>query len=176
MTPLIDYIKQKIANQETIKLNFICTHNSRRSHMAQIWAKAIATYLHLPIDTYSGGTEATAFNPNAIAAMQNAGFEISGDRQVHNPRYTIQMGAGLPTFQTWSKVFSDPTNPTQAFAAIMTCSDADENCPYVPGAELRVALTYEDPKAYDGSPQQASAYEARAKQIGAELYYILSHA
>ena len=176
MVPLISYIQQKLADQEEVQLNFICTHNSRRSHISQIWAKAIATHLGITIETYSGGTEATAFHPNAITAMREIGFEITTEDEASNPRYRIRMGEDLPELMAWSKKFHDPINPTQNFAAVMTCSDADENCPFVPGAELRVALTYEDPKAFDGTPQQAAAYSDRAKQIGTELYYLLSEA
>ena len=176
MAPLISYIQQKRSTQQTVQLNFICTHNSRRSHISQIWAKAIATHLGIAIETYSGGTEATAFHPHAIAAMREIGFEITAEDDRSNPRYLIRMGVHIPALQAWSKKFNDPLNPTQSFAAIMTCSDADENCPFVPGAALRVALTYEDPKAFDGTPQQAAAYRERAKQIGTELYYLLSEA
>mgnify|MGYP000733479600 CR=1 FL=1 len=65
------------SHEERIALNFICTHNSRRSHLAQIWAATAAYYYAIPnIQTFSGGTEATAFNPRAVAAMERAGFKI----------------------------------------------------------------------------------------------------
>ena len=62
--PFILYIKSKLKNQEIIALNFICTHNSRRSHLSQVWAQALAHHVGInTINCYSGGTEATALFP-----------------------------------------------------------------------------------------------------------------
>ena len=71
------YIKRELHSSGSAKLNFICTHNSRRSHMAQIWTQTAAAYYGLDgVETYSGGTEATEFNPNAVAALKRAGFRM----------------------------------------------------------------------------------------------------
>ena len=59
LTPLIEYIQNKVNNSENINLNFICTHNSRRSHLSQIWAQTLAVYFKINnAYCYSGGTEA----------------------------------------------------------------------------------------------------------------------
>ncbi len=153
------------------KLNFICTHNSRRSHLAQVWATVAAAYYGLSdIETYSGGTEATAFNPKAVAALRRVGFQLSHSG-TSNPHYFIKYAEDLPALECWSKTFDDPVNPDQDFAAIMTCSDADENCPYIPGVKLRLPLTYDDPKIADNTPEETDHYDERTRQIGREIFF-----
>ncbi|MBW1761017.1 MAG: protein-tyrosine-phosphatase [Deltaproteobacteria bacterium] len=156
------------------ELTFICTHNSRRSHMGQLWAAAAAAHCGIDgVRTYSGGTEATAFNPRAVAAMEKAGFVIDksgGD----NPRYLASFDEGGPVIECFSKTYDDPVNPTEDFAAIMTCSEADEACPVVLGAALRAPIWYEDPKVVDGTPKEAAAYDERCLQIATEMLYLFS--
>ncbi|WP_161888172.1 low molecular weight phosphatase family protein [Pontibacter russatus] len=169
---LTAYIQQKQAQDLPVQLNFICTHNSRRSHMAQLWGLAAATHYAIPyIACFSGGTEATAFNQNAVKAMQRLGFRIDKGSDAANPVYQACYAPNVPPAQVWSKVVTDAANPATAFAAIMTCTDADQNCPFVPGTELRLALPFEDPKAFDGTPEEEEKYLERARQIGRELLY-----
>lgn len=172
LAKLASYISDRQGN-ESIALNFICTHNSRRSHLAQIWTAVAAAFYGLQnVHTFSGGTEATAFNPRAVAAIERAGFRIEnpgGD----NPHYQVSYGEGEPALECFSKVHDDPFNPQTRFAAIMTCSDADENCPFIPGTEMRLALTYEDPKAADDTPAETQRYDERVKQIGREIFYAI---
>ena len=155
-------------------LTFICTHNSRRSHMGQLWAAAAAAYFGIDgVCTYSGGTEATAFNPRAVTAMEKAGFVIEkpgGD----NPRYLASFDEGGPMLECFSKTYDDSFNPADGFAAIMMCSEADEACPVVLGAVLRAPIWYEDPKVADGTPEEASAYDERCLQIATEMLYLFS--
>lgn len=169
------YCQQKLKEGLSCDLTFICTHNSRRSHLGQIWAKAIASVHHVDLRSWSGGTEATAFNPNAIQALRDAGFEITQQTAGSNPHYLVKYSEEAPALEAWSKVFSDPANPQKGFGAVMTCQEADEACPFVPGAEMRVALSYEDPKAFDGTPQQAEMYSKRCRQIAAEMWYVFAN-
>jgi protein-tyrosine phosphatase/arsenate reductase len=153
-------------------LIYVCTHNSRRSHMGQLWAMAAAAYYHINgITSYSGGTEITAFNPNAIKALQEAGFIISTSSSYANPHYRISYAVGSPEIVAFSKKYMDAPNPTSDFIAVMTCSHADENCPFVAGASLKVATPYEDPKEGDGTPEQEQVYSARCKEISTEVLY-----
>jgi len=161
---------------QVVELTFICTHNSRRSQMGQVWAAAAAA--HFGIDgarTYSGGTEVTAFNPRAVAAMQRAGFVIE-DPGGDNPRYGVTFDQVGPVMECFSKTYDDPFNPATGFAAIMTCSDADEACPVINGASLRVPIRYEDPKVADGTPGEALTYDARCLQIATEMLYVFARA
>ena len=168
------FIAERATEARPTELTFICTHNSRRSHMAQLWATVAAAHYGISgVQTYSGGTEATAFNPRAVEAMRRAGFFIEnpgGD----NPRYQARYASEESAIECFSKRYDDPVNPQRDFVALMTCSEADEACPVVSGAALRVLIAYEDPKVSDDTPEEAAIYDARCKQIGAEMLYLLS--
>lgn len=167
------YIRTKLSAGEPAKLNFICTHNSRRSHLAQIWTQTAATYYDIEgLETYSGGTESTAFNPRAVAAVERAGFKVQ-DPGGENPMYKVLYSNEAEPMICFSKTFDDAVNPDNNFAAIMTCSDADENCPFVPGAEFRKPITYVDPKEADGTDREAEVYDERCRQIGTEMFYMM---
>ncbi|TXK31569.1 protein-tyrosine-phosphatase [Pontibacter qinzhouensis] len=169
------YISQKVRQQEPVQLNFICTHNSRRSHLAQLWALAAAAYYEVAgVHCFSGGTEATAFNIRSVEAMRAAGFLIEEKEAGNNPLYEVQYAAQTAPVLAWSKAFGDPANPTSGFCAILVCSDADENCPFVPGVEFRMSITYNDPKNFDDTPEEAHKYAERVRQIGREMLYVFS--
>lgn len=169
------YIQKKYAEKQTPKLIVICTHNSRRSHLGQLWLAAAGSYYGLPkMETFSGGTEATAFHPNAIAAVRRIGFQVSSETETENPRYAISWKENQEAYQAFSKRFEDSPNPKEVFCAIMVCSEADEGCPFVPGTDFRIALPFEDPKAFDGTPLEVQKYDERCKHIGTEMLYVLS--
>lgn len=171
---LSNYIQGKKDRNEPIRLVFICTHNSRRSHFGQVLGAVAAAYYGIGnVHTYSGGTEATAFHPNAIQALRTVGFQIEKNREGLNPHYTVSYGQERSTI-CFSKVFDDPNNPSSGFAAVMTCSDAEQNCPFVPGTEFRIGITYDDPKAFDGTPLQDTKYLERSEQIAMECLYVFS--
>ncbi len=171
---LAGYIKGRRDAGEVARVIYICTHNSRRSQMGQLFATAAAAHYGVDhFEAYSGGTEATAFHPNAVAAIERAGFTVANPGGT-NPHYQVRFSAGAPTLEVFSKRYSDPFNPQRDFAAVMTCSQADASCPLVAGASLRVPLHYEDPKASDGTPAERDTYDARAKQIATEAFYVLS--
>ena len=169
---LADYCVQKIRSEAELKLLFICTHNSRRSHFSQIWAQVAAYYFGFTeTQTYSGGTAVTAFNERAVAALERAGMGI-----VHaggeNPKYEIAFAEGTAPIVAYSKVYDDPANPNKEFAAVMTCSSADANCPVVFGSDKRIPLLYEDPKDFDGTPFEVAKYDERCLQIATEQFFV----
>jgi arsenate reductase len=165
------YLQEKISNRKEIRLNFICTHNSRRSQFSQIWAQTAAAYYGIAAYCYSGGVEVTAFNPRAVAAIQRDGFKLE-KKEGENPVYFVFYSDEGEPIVTFSKVFDDSVNATKEFAAVMTCDHADENCPFIPGAEMRFPLRFEDPKSFDDSPLEEKMYSERSHQIGAELFYL----
>ena len=173
LEPLINYIQSKIDDGQEINLNFICTHNSRRSQFSQIWAQTAADYFGIPARCYSGGVEVTAFNERAVASIKRSGFKVvaQGD---NNPIYSVFHSDQHDPIKAFSKLFDDPINQANQFAAVMTCSHADENCPFIPGTEQRIAVRYEDPKAFDDSPQEATKYDERSMQIASEMFYVFS--
>ncbi|MBK5208409.1 MAG: protein-tyrosine-phosphatase [Flavobacteriaceae bacterium] len=175
LQPLIDYIQSKVNTNKNANLNFICTHNSRRSHLSQVWAQAAAHFYQLKnVYCYSGGTEATALFPMAAKTLEQAGFEITSLSKGKNPVYSIKYAENEHPIIAFSKTFDHPFNPKSEFAAIMTCSHADANCPFIPGAEKRIPVKYDDPKEFDNTPQQAEKYQERSNQISAEMVYLFS--
>ena len=176
LTKISDYVQSKKDENLPINLMYVCTHNSRRSHFGQIWAAVAASYFGVEnVLTFSGGTEATAFNPNAIEALKETGFEITTEEVNENPIYNVAFGTNETQFTTcFSKVYDDIFNPSSNFAAIMTCSDAEQNCPFILGVELRIGTTYSDPKAFDGTPQQFEKYLERSNQIALECLFVFS--
>lgn len=175
LQPLIDYIQSKVNTNKNANLNFICTHNSRRSHLSQVWAQAAAHFYQLKnVYCYSGGTEATALFPMAAKTLEQAGFEIASLSKGKNPVYSIKYAENEHPIIAFSKTFDHPFNPKSEFAAIMTCSHADANCPFIPGAEKRIPVKYDDPKEFDNTPQQAEKYQERSNQIAAEMVYLFS--
>ncbi len=172
---LAQFVQTKIKFGEEAQLIFICTHNSRRSHMSQLWARVAADYYGVSdVCTFSGGTEATAFNPRAVAALERAGFTIEKTSEGDNPHYRVAYASDAPAQEAFSKKYDDAANPQKNFAAIMTCSQADANCPFVPGATLRIAIPYEDPKEAEGIPEEATRYDERSQQIATEMLYCFS--
>lgn len=178
LSQLGQYVLTKLRAGEPAKLTFICTHNSRRSHLSQIWAYVAALYYGLNgVETYSGGTEATAFNPRAVTALRQCGLRIEADDELAaNPHYSVRSSDSLPTLSCFSKVFDQPPNPTTGYCAVMTCSQADEACPVVFGCELRLPIRYEDPKVADNTPHEAERYAERSRQICREMLYAFKQA
>lgn len=175
LQPLIDFIQNKVNSKEPVRLNFICTHNSRRSHLSQVWSQALASYFKIPeVVCYSGGTEATALFPMAAKTLEDSGFTIEKLSDTKNPVYSIKFSPNEHPVIGFSKTFDHNLNPQSGFAAIMTCSQADAGCPFIPGAEKRVPVTFEDPKEFDGTPQQKEKYRERNLQIASELFYVFS--
>tara|TARA_B100000809_G_C15015850_1_gene486643 strand:- start:439 stop:1071 length:633 start_codon:yes stop_codon:yes gene_type:complete len=175
LLPLIEFIQSKVANDQEIRLNFICTHNSRRSHLSQVWAQTIANYFHIRrLFCYSGGTESTALFPMVVETLRNSGFKIETIADGSNPIYGITYSENEHPIVGFSKKLDNDFNPKSKFAAIMTCDSANEACPIVLGAEERIPITFKDPKAFDNTPQQSEKYKERSLQIATELVYVFS--
>jgi protein-tyrosine phosphatase/arsenate reductase len=169
---LSTYITGQLKKGDKVQLIYICTHNSRRSHFGQIWAAVASFFFGIEnVSSFSGGTEATAFNINAINALRNLGFIIKATKESSNPIYKVSFGNEISTL-CFSKVFDDVANPKSNFAAIMTCSDAEKNCPFIPGVDFRIATTYADPKTFDNTALQEERYSERNRQIALETLYV----
>ncbi|KAF2515691.1 low molecular weight phosphatase family protein [Flavobacterium foetidum] len=175
LQPLIDYIQTKVDCKLEIRLNLICTHNSRRSHLSQVWAQTAAFYYDLKnVFCYSGGTEATALFPMVVQTLEDSGFMITALSQNTNPVYAIKYAENEHPVIGFSKTYDNDFNPKNRFASIMTCSQADSGCPLIAGAEKRIPITFEDPKIADGTAQQKEIYRERSLQIGTEMFYVFS--
>jgi len=175
LQPLADFIQEKVNTKQEIRLHFICTHNSRRSHLSQVWSQTMANYFNIKnVFCYSGGTEATALFPMVANTLEHSGFQIQTISEGNNPVYAIKYAENEHPIIGFSKKLDHDFNPKSAFAAIMTCSQADGGCPFIAGAEKRIPITFEDPKAFDNTPQKAEKYNERSLQIATEMFYIFS--
>ncbi|WP_313004265.1 arsenate-mycothiol transferase ArsC [Chryseobacterium gleum] len=175
LEPLISFIQQKVDDRKEVNLNFICTHNSRRSHLAQIWAQTAASFFTIPeVHCYSGGTETTALFPKIAEVLAEQGFSIFSIADTTNPVYAVKYDDNSLPIIGFSKKYDNLFNPVSAFAAIMTCSQADDGCPFIPGAEKRIPITFEDPKISDNTPDQTAVYAERSLQIAEEMFYVFS--
>ena len=175
LQPLIDYIQNKVNKHQDIRLNFICTHNSRRSHLSQIWAQTMAFHFKISnVFCYSGGTEATAVFPKVVEILRHQGFQIQKLNDAENPVYAVKFDYNENPIICFSKTFDDSFNPQSQFAAIMTCSSADEGCPIIVGAEERIPIRYDDPKAFDETDLMNEKYLERSIEIASEMYFVFS--
>lgn len=171
---LIQYIQGKVDQGQEVNLNFICTHNSRRSQFSQVWAKTAADLYGISANCYSGGVEVTAFNDRAVNSLKRSGFRIYSNENGSNPIYSLFYSEDSEPIIAFSKTYDDPANTASKFAAVMTCEHADENCPFIPGTEQRIPVRYEDPKAFDDTELESEKYDERSLQIASEMLYVFS--
>ena len=175
LQPLVDFVQQKVNDRHDININFICTHNSRRSHLSQVWAQVASAHFNIPnVHCYSGGTEETSLFPKVAETLTNQGFNIFKIADTNNPVYAIKYSDNALPVIGFSKKYDSPFNPVSAFTAIMTCSQADGGCPFIAGAEKRIPITFEDPKISDNTPEQSQVYAERSLQIATEMFYVFS--
>lgn len=172
---LVKYLREKVSKNEEIRIKFICTHNSRRSQFSQVWAQALAHFFGIEkIFCYSGGTEATALFPAVAEALEESGFQIKKISQGDNPVYRIKYSANEHPIIGFSKKLDDDFNPESGFAAVLTCDSANEACPVVPGAAIRIPVEFSDPKIFDNTPEQIKKYREKNLEIATELFYVFS--
>ncbi|TXF79004.1 low molecular weight phosphatase family protein [Chryseobacterium sp.] len=174
LIPLAEFIQKKNHAGERINLNFICTHNSRRSHLSQIWSQVMAEHFSIKnVFCYSGGTEATAMFPKVAETLEGQGLEIQRLSEPANPVYAVKYAEDAHPVICFSKKYDDAFNPVSGFAAIMTCSNADAGCPFIAGAEKRIPIKFEDPKSSDGTPEMDRTYLERSLEIAAEMHFVM---
>lgn len=175
LLPLVNYIQEKVNAGESIRLHFICTHNSRRSHLSQIWAQTMAYHVGLKnVSCYSGGTEATAIFIKVLETLTSQGFQVLRLSGNENPVVAVKFAANENPILCFSKTYDHPFNPSTQFGAVMTCSNADEGCPIVVGSEARFPIKYDDPKAYDETPLQTEKYAEKSLDIAREMWWVFS--
>lgn len=175
LQPLVDYIQYKVTAGSVININFICTHNSRRSHLSQVWAQIAAAHYQIPnVICYSGGTEETALFPKIAETLENAGIAVNIISNTSNPIYAFKYDKNVLPIIGFSKKYDSSFNPESNFVAVMTCSQAEGGCPFIAGAEKRITITFEDPKISDNTAQQDEVYQHRSLEIASEMFYVFS--
>ena len=172
LNEIVNYVYKTRSEKKIPKLNFICTHNSRRSQFCQFWATFFSNYYNIKCEVYSGGTVKTEVYKSVLNNIRDYSFNISF-KQCNNPIYSIKFkNQNLGNY--FSKLYYDFENPKNEFAAIMTCSDAENNCPLVEGSEIKFSLPYEDPKKYDKSKIEKTEYKKTSEKIASEMNYLFS--
>jgi hypothetical protein len=168
------FIIEQRKEHKPANLLFVCTSNSRRSHMAQVWAQVASYYYGVDsVFAFSGGTEQTRVNMNAIDALSRTGIEIYSNSQGDNPLRYLRIGEKINPWVIFSKKYTDSTNPKSNFAAIMVCTEADKACPFVEGADTRIGMPYQDPKEFDNTPLKETKYDERCRQIAVEMFFMM---
>lgn len=171
------WMQQQLLHNQYLNIIVICTHNSRRSHLGQALLAIAADYYQVSgINAYSGGTEATAFNYRMVNAFRETGIHVIKITEGENPKYNIDWG-DLDTqrlHNIFSKPYNHEVNPQNNFMAILVCDSADQNCPIVTGASKRVSLPYKDPKDFDDTEIESSAYIEKIHEMGREFFYLIS--
>lgn len=168
---MADYVRQKTEQQKVAQLHFICTHNSRRSQFGQVWCRVVGAFFGVDVATFSGGTEVTAVHPQVISALERSGLKTQSSRE-KKEMHRVSFSSESEPVVLFSKLHDHPDNPVEDFASVMTCSHADTNCPFIPGAEKRFALHYPDPKLADGTADEAEAYARCSRQIATEMVFL----
>ncbi len=169
------FMRKRLDDGKTADIMTICTHNSRRSHLSQVWAQTAAYFYGLSgVTTYSGGIEVTACNYRTIRALRRAGFSAVRVTEGENPVYLIQYSENQAPIKAYSKLFHVDENPQKDFVAMFVCDHASESCPLVKEAGLRSPIFYDDPKASDGTPAEDASYDASSQRIAREMFYLMS--
>ena len=183
-TELARWVAANYRTGKPLHVTVVCTGNSRRSILGASMGNLAAAYHGMSeIRFHSGGTAPTAFNPRTVAALRAIGFEVEptgaeaerGDPKTANPVYRVSWGEGFET-REFSKQYGDPANPRAGFAALMVCGEADEGCPLVKGATLRVSMPYLDPKIYDDGAYEAAKYAERRDDLGRLMLSVMVQA
>jgi arsenate reductase len=169
-------IRARLDAGQPARVVAVCTHNSRRSFMAQLWLAAAGVHRGVDVRAYSAGTESTAFNPRAVASLRRAGFDIEQATDDANPTYLARLAPALPPVVCFSKAVGADPLPREGMLALLVCTEADGACPTVPGAAARFPIPFEDPKAFDATPREAAAYDERCAQIAREMLYAVTRA
>lgn len=181
---LSDWIAKNWTPDSTLHVLITCTGNSRRSILGASMGNLAAAYYGFDnIRFHSGGTIPSAFNKRTIATLKEIGFQIEptgdeaerGDSKTPNLIYLVKWGKGLEAVE-FSKRYNVKTNPQSDFSAIMVCSEADQECPTVPGASLRISMTFIDPKLYDEGAFEKSKYAERRDDIGRNFLAVMANA
>lgn len=169
------FIINEMKQNKRINLNYICTHNSRRSQLAQVWSSYATNYFKFSeVSSFSGGTMATAFYRNTVKTLQEVGFNFQILEFSHqNPVYSIGYKNCINPIIGFSKIYDHEHN-RKPFIAITTCSSADENCPFIPDAIQRFHLPFNDPKMFDNTLYQSDKYIETNKQIAGEIHFIFN--
>jgi arsenate reductase len=122
----------------SIKVLFVCIHNSARSQMAEAFLNKLGGS---KFEAESAGLEPGVLNPLVVESMKEAGIDISGNK-------TKEVFEFFKQGKLYSKV-------------ITVCDEASaERCPVFPGLAKQLHWSFPDPSAFKGT------HEERLTQTG----------
>jgi arsenate reductase len=124
----------KESELDKTRVLFLCTGNSARSQMAEVFLRY---YAGDRFEAHSAGLEPKPINPLTLAVMEEIGFDLSEQRSKG-----VEVYLGKTHFEY----------------LITVCDDADKNCPTVwPGVNQRLHWSFEDPAQFVGTEEQELA-------------------
>lgn len=168
---IVNAIATDLKKKNKAIVKFICTHNSRRSQLAEFMLDVLAREKKLRIVALSAGTVATAFEPRMVKAIMAEGFELLEYGQKPNPLYIYRIE--IDDLYYYSKKYDDKLLDAGESTIVTVCSEAETDCPVIPGTGQRIHLPYDDPKAHDNTAKEAEAYESKVMEIGLEMNYVV---
>ena len=140
------------------KIVFMCTHNSRRSQLSEVWANILSNRLNLKLSFFSAGTEKTKVYKEVIETLCRVGVDINKEGKLNLTSNTINIYS-----KTLDEIKEDK------FIGIMNCSDAEKHCPLDPRSKKNIKLFYDDPKKYDRTTKESDEYDRTCRLIASEL-------
>lgn len=172
---LAELIVSEYDDYGEVDIIVICTENSLRSQLVQLWVKSISENYNLDfLNAFSGGTKVTSFNSNMVNALSDYGFSIEKLNDIENPGYLIsQSEDDKSTDVMFSKLYDDEFNPEYDFIALIVCDVAAENCPVVEDSSHRLVLPYENVKQFDNTEEQLDKYKEKIEEIGREMMFMI---
>ena len=170
-----DYLLQKLQSNKDAKVLLISRHNSRRSHMGQLWLMTAAEYYGIGnVATFSGGIEPTELDSRVIRALKKCGFKISTTKRSENPTYLTSNGPGN-SYMVFAKQYNGGQNPTSDFIAVVLSEVVNKKLETIPGADKKVPMLYEDLENFDGSPEEERKYDEGCRQIARAMFYVMQY-
>lgn len=112
---------------------FLCTGNSARSQMAEAFLRKHAGDR---FEVHSAGLEPKGIHPYARQVMEEAGIPLDGHRSKSLDEYLMKVHIGY---------------------LVTVCANAEERCPIMPGAGVRMHWPFDDPAAFEGTEKEKLA-------------------
>lgn len=171
------YIISRLEEGNEARISFVCEHNSRMSHLGQIWTRMATLYYEIEnIESFSGGTTPTYVNHRILNALDHTGFKISETGMAgHGPKYLLDSGNPENAFEIFSKRYDHHMNPDTAYIAVSLCYNTEECCPISGGADLQLSMPYEDLQPWDNTPSESVRYDEQCRIIARDMFYMIDY-
>jgi arsenate reductase len=140
----------------------------------QVWAQLAGWCFGVKnFQAYSAGGATSSLHPNTRDTLIRAGVQIKALTEGNNPLYKAEFSESFPSLFLFSKNLDYSELPKKNFGAVLVCVEDAEACPFIPTADVRIPLAYDDPKKFDNTDQMETAYDKCCRQIAAEMFYVM---